>query len=108
MVEWAENRNIWGLWQSLAKLRSIWLICQEFPHPLSDIMRTDDAVPVDFLKKEDGRISAAPWVSFLGVATSTSAANIKSFSISRPCGLENCDMQPLQPHHARAGCLMTE
>lgn len=33
---------------------------------LSDIMRTDDAVPVDFLKREAGRISAAPRVSFFG------------------------------------------
>jgi hypothetical protein len=51
---------------------------------LSDIMRTDDAVPVDFLKREDGRILAAPWVSFLGGATSTSAANIKSFLFLGP------------------------
>jgi hypothetical protein len=108
MVEWAKNRNSWGLWQNLAKLGSIWLVCQEFPRPLSDIMRTDDAVPVDFLKKRMAESQLRRGFLFWGVATSTSAANIKSFSISWPCGLENCDMQPLQPHHARAGCLMTE
>ena len=75
---------------------------------LSDIMRTDDAVPVDFLKREAGRISAAPWVSFFARCHVYVSSQYQIFCISWPCGLENCDMQPLQPHHARAGCLMTE
>ena len=75
---------------------------------LSDIMRTDDAVPVDFLKREAGRISAVPWVSFFVRCHVYVSSQYQIFCISWPCGLENCDMQPLQPHHARAGCLMTE
>jgi hypothetical protein len=77
---------------------------------LSDIMRTDDAVPVDFLKMRMAESQLRRGFLFWVVPRRPpyASSQYQIFSISWPCGLENCDMQPLQPHHARAGYLMTE